>query len=292
MHDRHRVIKPKSVSGLLAQELSVDSCDGTLIKTAVVSSALRWSAQCPRPRWKMRAGMSIARTALGGQRFVVSGLLAQELSVDSCDGTLIKTAVVSSALRWSAQCPRPRWKMRAGMSIARTALGGQRFVVSGLLAQELSVDSCDGTLIKTAVVSSALRWSAQCPRPRWKMRAGMSIARTALGGQRFVDVSPRRSDRCAIRARGSPPWKSVSMGVPPTPRPGVRRQTHLRRGRACDDKRTYAAAGRATTNGRSSRQTRHTIRARRFAIAAIAMFAPRRSATERAQRRKGVARSG
>ena len=33
------------------------------------------------------------------------------------------------------------------------------------------------------------------------MRAGMSIARAALYGQCFVDVSPHRSDRCAIRAR-------------------------------------------------------------------------------------------
>ena len=52
--------------------------------------------------------------------------------------------------------------------------------------------------------------------------------------------------------------------------------------------RDYAASRVSATNGRSSRHTRHTMRARRLAIAAVAMFVPRRAATARAQVRNGV----
>ena len=50
----------------------------------------------------------------------------------------------------------------------------------------------------------------------------------------------------------------------------------------------YAATGPSATKSRLSRQTRHTMRASRLAIAAIAMFDPRRSATVRAHVRNGA----
>jgi len=78
----------------------------------------------------------------------------------------------------------------------------------------------------------------------------MSIVRAALNGQRLVDVSPRRSDRCAIRTRGSPPGKEVN-----------------------EQRCAYAATGPSATNGRLSRHTRQTMRASRLAIAAVAMCA-------------------
>ena len=81
-----------------------------------------------------------------------------------------------------------------------------------------------------------------------------------------VGVSPRRSDRCAILSRGSPPGEITVQWSP----------------------RGYAAMRVSATKGRSSRHTRHTIRASRLAIAAVAMFAPRRAAIARAQVRNGV----
>ena len=81
-----------------------------------------------------------------------------------------------------------------------------------------------------------------------------------------VGVSPRRSDRCAILSRGSPPGEITVQWSP----------------------RGYTAMRVSATKGRSSRHTRHTIRASRLAIAAVAMFAPRRAAIARAQVRNGV----
>ena len=53
--------------------------------------------------------------------------------------------------------------------------------------------------------------------------------------------------------------------------------------------RGYAATGPSATKGRSSR---HTIRASRLAIAAVAIVDPRRSATARTQVRNGVVVAG
>ena len=56
--------------------------------------------------------------------------------------------------------------------------------------------------------------------------------------------------------------------------------------------RGYAATGPSATKGRSSRHIRHTIRASRLAIAAVAIVDPQRSATARAQVRNGVVVAG
>ena len=110
------------------------------------------------------------------------------------------------------------------------------------------------------------------------LRATMENARgdanrwfgTALDGQPLIGVSPRRSDRCAI-LRAAALLKSVAMLCGP---------------------RCYAATRVSAINGRSSRHTRQTMRARRLVIAAVAMFAPRRAAMLRIQIRNGVAFAG
>ena len=86
----------------------------------------------------------------------------------------------------------------------RASIAGK--CVSGLLPQELSVDPRDGTDIR---LQSYLRPSMERLVFRARMEVARGDANRALGpdGHAFFGVSPRRSDRCATRTRGSPPRK-------------------------------------------------------------------------------------
>ncbi len=63
---------------------------------------------------------------------------------------------------------------------------------------------------QTAVVSSAPVWSVRCSGPRWKLRAGMPIVRSAFVGQAFCRRVPAPVRPVCHPLRGSPPVKLSS----------------------------------------------------------------------------------